>query len=309
MAHKASNYFTALAYARAHNLGIDLTPELGKAIIDKIQKGEAFWEGPPEQNDAIPVFMNIGNRRLRLIVDADKARIITLAERDFAAKGAIGQANRMGIVLNLAMANLLMDKIKARDPDVIDVADQGNGTYFEAKMNFDGKGLRVVYSQQSGCIIQIDDYAGPRVNPQHPAVTRHAAERAVQRYETELTPRLTDEIIRRIKTGEGLIDHYQVRSGAWAAVTEIDEGKPAVILYTPSTSDSVPIRIITVTPMDYHEAHGTRQVERREAAHAKIKESKRERFLERKKTQKKQKASFHRAQRDDDEDDLDYRYG
>ena len=306
MAELASNYFTVLARTRAEQLGIDLTIELAKAIIEKIKSGKAFWEGTPDHTNAIPVFMTIGQKRIRLVMDGDKSRIITLAERDYASKGAVAQAARLGIVLNLAMANLLMEKIKARDSDIIEVNEQDNG-YFEAKMNFDGKGIRVVYTDQSGCITQIDDYAGPRVNPQHPAVTRHAAERAVQRYETELTPVLTDEIIRRIKTGDQLIDHYQVRSGAWAAVTEIDHNKPAVILYQPSSSEDVPLRIVTVTPMNYHEAHSQKLIQQREAMHAKARAEKRERFLERKKNRKKQKAAFHRSQKNDDDDD--YLYG
>ncbi len=307
MAYNGSPYYTAHAYARAHNIGIDLTPEVGEALMKKIEAGDIFWEGPPEHNGAIPVHIDFKNRRLRLILDADKTRIITLAERDFAAKNAIKQAEKFGIVLNQAMTTLLMEKIKAKDEDVIEVtARQGNTS--EAKLNYGGKGLRVVYSTDSGCIIQLDDYAGPRVNPQHPAVTRHAAERAVQRYDVELTPAVTDEIVRKITTGQGLIDRYKIKSGAMAAIVEIAPQKPACIIYAPSDSDTVPIRIITVTPMDHHEQHVQQAVAFREAQHARQREQKREQRIGRRKAQKKENARFHKAQRDDDDDEYGFGY-
>ena len=301
MTYHGSLYYTAHAYTRAHNIGIDLTPEVGEAIMKKIEAGDVFWEGPPEHNGALPIHIDFKNRRLRLILDADKTRIITLAERDFAAKNAIKQAEKFGIVLNQAMTTLLMEKIKAKDEDVIEITPT-EGNTSEAKLNYAGKGLRVVYSTYSGCIIQLDDYAGPRVNPQHPAVTRHAAERAVQRYDVELTPTITDEIIRKIKTGQGLIDRYKIKSGAMAAIVEIAPEKPACIIYAPSDNEDVPIRIITVTPMDHHEQHAKQAVAFREAQHARQREEKREQRMGRRKAQKKENARFHKAQRDDDDE-------
>ena len=296
MAYSGSPYYTAHAYARAHNIGFDLNPNVGKLLMEKVQSGQALWEGPPEHNGALPFYISYMNRRLRLIVDVEKTKIITLAERDFAARAAIKQAERLGVVLNLAMATLLIEKIKSKDEDVIEDVE-GFGRQREAKLTFDGKGLRIVYSSDSGSIIQIDDYAGPRVNSQHPAVTRHAAERAVQRYDVELTSALTNEIIQRITNGTDLIDHYQVRPGAMAVITEIEPGKPACIIYSPSANKNVPIRIITVTPMDYHEAHGQKFIERRQAAHIQRKEAKRERYLERKKKDAKIRRSYFRSER------------
>ncbi len=301
MTYKGSTYFTAHAYARAHNIGVDLTPELAESWVTKAQTGDLFWEGPPEHNGAIPVHVNYLQKRLRLIMTADKSRIITLAERDFASKNAIKQGEKFGIVLNLAMTTLLMDKIKAKDEDVIEVA-ASHGNTGEAKLNYDGRGLRVVYSTDSGCIIQLDDYAGPRVNPKHPAVTRHAAERAVQRYDVELTASVTEEIVKKITTGQGLLDRYKIKSGAMAAIVEIAPGTPACIIYTPSDNETVPIRIITVTPMDYHEAHNQQAVAFREAQHARMREEKRERRVGRRKVQKKENARFHKAQREDDDE-------
>lgn len=301
MTYKGSPYYTAHAYTRAHNIGIDLTPEIGEDLMKKISTGDVFWEGPPEHNGALPFYINFKNRRLRVIVDAEKTRIITLAERDFASKTSIKHSEKFGIVLNFAMATLLMEKIKTEDADVISVMpDQGNTR--EAKLNYDNRGLRVVYSTDSGCIIQLDDYAGPRVNPQHPAVTRHAAERAVQRYDVELTPEISEEIVRKIKTGHGLIDRYKIKSGATAAIVEIAPNKPACIIYTNCDNEEVPIRIITVTPMDHHEKHGEQFVAFRQAQHERMREEKRERRMGRKKAQKKENARFHKAQRDEDDD-------
>ena len=307
MTYRGSPYYTAHAYIRAHNIGIDLTPEIGEELMKKISAGDVFWEGPPEHNGALPFHIDFKNRRLRMIVDAEKTRIITLAERDFASKNSIKQAEKFGIVLNHAMATLLMDKIKAKDEDVIDVTPC-QGHTCEAKLNYDGRGLRVVYSTDSGCIIQLDDYAGPRVNPQHPAVTRHAAERAVQRYDVELTPALSEEIVRKIKTGHGLIDRYKIKSGAMAAIVEIAPDTPACIIYANCDNDDVPIRIITVTPMDHHEKHGEQFVAFRQAQHERMREEKRERRMGRRKAQKKENARFHKAQRDDEEDEYGFGY-
>lgn len=308
MTYNGSSYYTAHAYARAHNIGVNLTPELGESWVARAKTGDIFWEGPPEHNGAIPVHVNHMNKRLRLIMDADKGRIITLAERDFASKNAVKQAERFGIVLNQAMASLLIDKIKANDDDVLEI-EEGIGRTSEAKLTFDGRGLRVVYSIDSGCIIQLDDYAGPRVDPKHPAVTRHAAERAVQRYEVELTPAVTEEIVRKITTGKELIDHYKIKSGAMAAIVEIAPDKPACIIYARTPNEAVPIRIITVTPMDFHEAHGERFVAIREAQHAKVREERRERYQDRKKAQKKQNARYHKAQRAENDDEDEFGYG
>lgn len=307
MTYQGSPYYTAHAYTRAQNLGIDLTPEIGEALITKIKAGDVFWKGPPEHNGAIPIYIDFKQRRLRLILDPEKTRIITLADRYFASKNAIKQAEKFGIVLNQAMATLLMEKIKANDEDVIEIAPTEGNTN-EAKLKYAGKGLRVVYSTDNGCIIQLDDYAGPRVNPQHPAVTRHAAERAVQRYDTELTPAITDEIVRKIKTGHGLLDRYKIKSGAMAAIVEIAPGKPACIIYAQSDNEDVPIRIITVTPMDHHENHAKQALLFRQAQHERMREEKRERRIGRKKARKKENARFHKAQRDDDDDEYGYGY-
>lgn len=305
MPYMGSTYYTAHAYTRAQEIGVDLNPELGESLMAKIKEGDVFWESPPEYNGAIPVHINHLNKRLRLILDPDKTKIITLAERKFASETAIKRADRMGFVLNLASATLLMEKVKANDDDVIEIT-QGVGRSSEAKLTFGDMGLRLVYSDDSGCIIQLDDYAGRRVGPLHPAVTRHAAERAVQRYEVELTPEIASDIVRKITSGKELIDHYRIKSGAMAAIVEIAPDKPACIIYAPSPSEAVPIRIITVTPMDYHEAHSQKLGAIREAQHAKVREQRRERYLGRKKAQKKENARFHKALREEEDD---YGYG
>lgn len=295
MAYMGSDYYTAHAYDRAKNIGIDLTPEVGRALVEKIQQGAVFWESPPEPSGNIPIFINHMNRRIRLIVNEDKNRIITLADRSFATHRAIEQAERLGLTLNLALASLIMEKVKAKD--VIEIG-QNAINVGEAKMVVADVGLRVFYSEDAGTIIKVDDYTGPRTAQQHPAVSRHAAERAIQRYDVELTPEVSEMIVRRIMTGEDLIDHYQSKSGAMVAIMEIAPEKPACIIYH-HRNGSIPIQVVTVTPMTYHEAHSEKILASRKAEQKKRFEDKRERRDSRLRDQKKEAARIHRAMRDD----------
>lgn len=302
MTYLGSDYYTAHAYRRAQVLGIDLNPESGKAIVEKIQSGDIFWKGHPDKDGGVPIYMNYLNRRIRFIVNEDNDRIISLSERDFASMTAIKQAEALGLVLNFAMANLIMDKIKSRD--VIEIG-KGLERTADAKMVVADVGLRVVFSEESGAIIKVDDYTGPRVVPQHPAVSRHAAERAMQRYNVELTPEISNILVERIVTGTDLIDHFKMKSGSMAVITEIAPDKPACIIYQ-RVNGSVPIRLLTVTPMTHYEAHEERVAASREARHETRRAALRARFETRKRTRKRENARNRHAMREDHEDSYGY---
>lgn len=300
MAYQASSYYTALAAQRAESMGIDLNPTIGKALLKRINSGDFIWKSHGDRSDTEAYYLNHANRRIRLIVNVEKDKIITIARTNFAMNQAVSKAERLGITLNLAMATLIMDKIKSGD--VMSQEDSYANTR-AAKLTVDGKNIRVVYSEETGVIAQVDDYTGPPVVSPHPAVSRHAAERMMQRYDIELTAEMSAEIVSRIAQERDLIDHYSIDSGAMVAITEVAPDTPARIIYHFDGDRGISI----VTVLKYSERDGRQAAKEREDRYNRLRAERHDRYRQSRKNQKRQTAIFHRTQKRHEDDD-DYAY-
>lgn len=263
-----SSSYTHTAKARAEKSGIDLSPTTSKEILSIIKSG-SVWEDVVGQDDPTcrTFFFDYERIRVRVVTDVNVTRIVTINKSAGTPLRVIEKAEKFGITLNKDMQKFITTKIRNNDPDIFSV-EKGDKPHVRViGMTIMDNDYRIVYSDASGVIINIDqsttisgDGGKSMVRTQHPSLTQHAAERAAERYDIELTKEMTASIIERIRLGD-YDDNYGAGGETRAVVLDIGDGVKGCVIYTPYPT----IKIITVAPMDYHERRTKRQERSKEA--------------------------------------------
>lgn len=282
--------FTYAAERRAEKSGIKLCEKTSRSILAKIKNSDdSVWEdvvSDPGDNECRTFFMEHEGVRIRVITDEDISRIVSLNKSSGTPLHVIQKAEKFGIILNKAMQKFIVDKIRNNDPDIFSSEDGEKPFVRIIGMTIMDEAYKIIYSDANGVIINIDKHFDEKsktvIRSQHPFLSHHAAERAVERYDIEITKPMADSIIDRIRMGD-YIDNYGAGNDTRAAILEIQEGVKACVIYTPFPQ----IKIITVAPMEYHE--------RRSLRLEKSKETKRK--------QKSERVRFHRQLKLQEEED------
>lgn len=284
--------FTYAAERRAEESGIKLCEKTSRSILAKIKNNDgAVWEdvvSQPDDSVCRLFFMEHGGVRIRVITDNDISRIVSLSKSSGTPLHVIQKAEKFGLVLNKAMQKFIVDKIRANDRDIFSSEDGEKPFVRVIGMTIMDEDYKIIYSDANGVIINIDKHFDENssdktiIRSQHPFLSHHAAERAVERYDIEITKPMADSIIERIRVGD-CIDNYGAGNDTRAAILEIQEGVKACVIYTPFPQ----IKIITVAPMEYHERRSLRLEKSKEA----------------KRKQKSKRVRFHRQMKLQEEED------
>lgn len=263
--------FTHTAKHRAEKAGITLCEKMSRNILSTINnKSETVWEdivSKPENLNCRLFFMEHDGVRLRVVTDDDITRIVTMNKSSGTPLHVISKAEKFGITLNKDMQRFIANKIVNGDPDVFSI-EKGQKPHVKiVGMTIMDQDYKIVFSDASGVIINIDktttlnsEDGKSIIRTQHPSLSQHAAERAAERYDVELTKEMTASIIERIRLGD-YDDNYGAGGDTRAVVLDLDDGVKGCVIYTPFPT----IKIITVAPMDYHERRTKRQEKSKEA--------------------------------------------
>lgn len=258
--------FTETTFKTAKRAGVTLTEDLAERILHKCNTNGAVWHRLDSEGRSV-FYVDVATDRLRVVVNSNVSRIVSVAKEEFATPGAIRFADRYGMTLNLAMASLICAKI------VEESDSDGDGT---AVVHFEDYGdLTITYRNRDGKICTVHREGDVRPDnrcttvSQHPAASKHASMRSIERFGVELTSDRTNKIIDDIKHRRW-IDAYPPNGydSCTTALMELEPGVKACVVY--SALDNI---LITVTPIDRFEE----KAKRREIANARQKEKKKQR--------------------------------
>lgn len=274
---RATAIYTKKAQETSYNIGIELDPPLAKSLIDKCKAGNVAWTSPPEKEGFQAFFLNHAQQRIRVLLNPEKNRIIGLTAKPFVSDQAINHAKNVKMTLNLAMATLILDRIK--DGHCTPSEDSPSGTKTCMLELQEYGNIAVTYNPTTGLIVSLlrprenredrPEKTHPPLNriiSQHPNATRHASVRSVQRFGIELTQERTQKIVDDLRRRKWIDAFPPRRTGTSTALIEIEEGVQACVVYDQHT-----MSLITVTPVDRFQA----EIKRREMTDARQREQKR----------------------------------